>query len=329
MRAIRLSAYGAPPSLALEELPGPLPGAGEVLVRMAAAPVNPSDLAFLAGTYGVRKRLPVVPGFEGSGVVVSTGAGAEALAGARVAVTAGSGDGTWAELVVTRARLCTPVLATTGLEAAAALTVNPLTAWALLDVASRGSHRAAIQTAAGSALGRMLLRLAKRRGVPMIHVVRGPARAEELRALGGEHVLDSSAPGFDAELARLALALGATIAFDAVAGPLTGRLVAAMPEGGRVLVYGALSSEPSSLSPLDLVFGGRRVEGFWLAGWMRERGATEVAAARAGVEAHIGGDLRTDFAERATLDRAVEAILCRSRGERRGKLLLLLGGDPA
>jgi NADPH:quinone reductase-like Zn-dependent oxidoreductase len=113
MRALVLHAYDLSfcASLSLEERPVPQPGLGEVLVRMAASPINPSDLASLQGLYGEQNALPVVPGIEGCGTVVRTGAGylARRLMGKRVACAAGAGDGAWAEYMVAPARQCSPL----------------------------------------------------------------------------------------------------------------------------------------------------------------------------------------------------------------------------
>jgi NADPH2:quinone reductase len=323
MRAIALDAYGSPASLRLVSRPEPVPAAGEVLVRIAAASVNPSDLAFIRGRYGVRKRLPVVPGFEGSGVVVATGNGAEALLGARVALPAGDGDGTWAEYAVARARHCIRLREGADLEAAAALVINPMSAWALLDVAVAGAHRAAISTAAAGALGRMLARLARSRGYPLLHIVRRPEQVTALRALGAEHVLDSSADGFEEELARAAADLAATIAFDAVGGPLTRQLLAALPRGGRVLVYGALADADVCVSPLELVFGNKRIEGFWLSEWLRARTERELTDARAAVQERLADDLRTEVRLRVHLPELPDAIARYAAEMTAGKVLLI------
>src|SRR3972149_3926246 len=178
MRAVQLRAYdGKPDSVVVAELPMPHPGPGRVLVRVAASPINPSDLMFIRGLYGFKKALPVVPGFEGSGTVVVAGGGliARLLAGRRVACAAASPelrDGTWAEYMVTAARLAVPLRRDTDLEQAAMMLVNPLSAWALVDIARRAGHRAVVQTAAASALGRMVVRLAGRFGLAVINIVR-------------------------------------------------------------------------------------------------------------------------------------------------------------
>src|SRR5205085_1343735 len=120
-----LKAYGEP--LSVEKLPLPALRRGDVLVKIAAAPINPSDLVFLKNRYGIQKKLPVVPGFEGSGTVVAAhGRPGRMLVGKRVAVRAPeSGHGTWAQYMVCPAASCIPLLRGVTLEQGASLYVNP------------------------------------------------------------------------------------------------------------------------------------------------------------------------------------------------------------
>jgi NADPH:quinone reductase and related Zn-dependent oxidoreductases len=133
MQAAVLHAYdGAPDPLRVETRPVPRPQRGQVLVKMTAAPINPSDLMFLKGLYGVRKPLPVVPGWEGAGRVVATGDDwlSRLLLGKRVACGApNQHDGTWAEYMLTPSSRCIPLIDAIDDEAGAMLIVNPLTAW--------------------------------------------------------------------------------------------------------------------------------------------------------------------------------------------------------
>ena len=130
----------------------PRPGPGEVLVRIAAAPCNPSDITFMQGLYGVRKALPAVPGWEGAGTVVASGGGIHAnrLKGRRVACGGqADSDGTWAEYYLAPAKSCVPLRKSLSFEQGAGLIVNPLTAWALFGKAKQGRHPGIVQTAAG------------------------------------------------------------------------------------------------------------------------------------------------------------------------------------
>ena len=116
----------------------PRPGPGQVLVRIEAAPCNPSDLLFLQGLYGVSKALPTAPGWEGAGTVVSSGSGwlGRRLVGKRVACAGqGAGDGTWAQYFVANAAECVPLKRQLPIEQAASLFINPFTAMGLLDTA--------------------------------------------------------------------------------------------------------------------------------------------------------------------------------------------------
>src|SRR4051812_41856763 len=120
---------------------------GQVLVKVAAAPCNPSDLLLLQGKYGQLKKLPTVPGWEGAGTVIASGGGlfGRWLVGKRVACAVRSDrDGTWAEYVVANADNCIPLKAPVPFDQAASLIINPLTAMALLDTARRAGHRAAV-----------------------------------------------------------------------------------------------------------------------------------------------------------------------------------------
>ena len=304
-QALQLTSYdGGPDSLRLAERTiGPLKP-GEVLVRIAAAPINPSDLMFVRGLYGIKKALPAIPGFEGSGTVVAAGPGAlgRRLVGRRVACGATpGGDGTWAEYMVTGAAYCIPLADNISLEQGASLIVNPITAWALVDQARREKRAAAVQTAAASQLGRMVIRLAERADLPLINVVRRAGQAGELRALGARHVLDSSEPEFADRLAELCAELNATLAFDAVAGALTGQILGAMPDGSQAIVYGALSEAGCVIHPADLIFKRKTVSGFWLSDWLARKNILSMIRLAATIQRRLGGDLASAVQARLPL----------------------------
>lgn len=281
MRAVHLEKQARDLQEAIRALrivskPVPVPGPGQVLVRMEVAPCNPSDLVTLQGLYAVRKSLPAVPGWEGAGTVVKSGGGllGRFLEGRRVACGGqGDGDGTWAEYFVTEASMCVPLNLRLTWEQGSMLIVNPLTAMGLFHKVVRGRHRAAIVNAGAGQLGRMLGRLAGSRGVPVIHVVRREEQVALLGKLGGTVVLNENSQDFEESLQTEAKRLNATIALDAVAGNASGRLLRAMPNGAELVVYGMLSNEScGSIDPHDLIFEGKRVSGFWLAPWLMNMG---------------------------------------------------------
>jgi NADPH2:quinone reductase len=328
MQAAVLYAYdGAPDSLRIETRPVPRPQRGQALVKMTAAPINPSDLMFLKGLYGVLKPLPVVPGWEGAGRVVATGDDwlSRLLLGKRVACAApNQHDGTWAEYMLTASARCVPLMDSVDDEAGAMLIVNPLTAWALMDIARKGGHRAFVQTAAASALGRMLLRLSLHFGVEGIHIVRREEQAQLLRSLGARYVLNSEAEGFDEQLRETCRQLNATIAFEAVSGMTAARVLRALPDGGRLVLYGALSESPLMADPRDLIFQRKRVEGFWLADWLAKRSLWGQLRLARQVQHALGDLLRSEVAGRYPLHEVHRALQDYQASMTAGKRLLVM-----
>ena len=306
MRAVQFRAYDHPETLSVVEVPVPQPAAGQVLVKVAASPINPSDVMFIRGLYGLRKPLPATPGFEGSGVVVRTGGGMLAgfLDGKRVACHAtdpSTTGGMWSEYVTLPAAACVPLKKNVELEQGSMMLVNPFTAWALVDIARRGKHRAIVQTAAASALGRMVIRLAQGAGIPTINIVRRPEQVGILRSMGAQHVLDSHEAGFDDILREHCRTYAATIAFDAVAGEMTARVLRAMPNRGRMIVYGALSLAAAQADPGSLIFEGKSVEGFWLSAWLAKKSLLGRARIAGDVQKLLASELKSEVRGRYPL----------------------------
>lgn len=331
MRALQLRAYdGKPESLVLVEKPVPHPGKGQVLVKITATPVNPSDAGFVRGLYAMQKKLPVTPGFEGSGTVVAAGSGVmgRALAGKRVACSAPfDGDGTWAEYMVTSAKMCIPLRKHVSLEQGAMLIVNPMTAWALLDIAKRGGHRAVVQSAAASALGRMIFRLGQRLGITVINIVRRQEQVDLLQALGAKYVLNSSAPDFDEHLHRLSHQLQVSLSLEAVCGEIAGYILRALPKGAKMIVYGAISEQGCQIDPRSLIFDGKRLEGFWLAEWARNKSMFGQIRAAMQVQKLLASDLKTEVRARLPLEDAAKGLQQYAAQMTEGKILLVPHGS--
>ncbi len=293
-----LDLHEAIAGLRVEERPLPVPARGQVLIRMTAAPCNPSDLLFLQDQYGVKKTLPTVPGWEGAGEIVASGGGILPwfLKGKRVACAGQADrDGTWAEYFVTDAMHCLPLIKGMDAVQGSMLIVNPFTAAALLDEARSLGSKAVVHLAAASALGRMMVPLARDMGLPLINVVRRPAQVELLRGLGAEHVLNSSDDDHLEQLSALCQQLGATVACDPVAGARTGQVLDALGQGGTVLVYGALSGQPcAGIDPIGLIFRAWTVRGFWLSEWVEKNNMLRIInRGNALQKQFVAGNLRT------------------------------------
>ncbi|MGE3315009.1 MAG: zinc-dependent alcohol dehydrogenase family protein [Planctomycetaceae bacterium] len=284
MRAVVFEKFGNPSEvLQVKEIPEPKPGPGEVLVRMHASPINPSDLLTVHGMYGRLPKLPAVPGFEGVGTVEAAGPGlyGKYLVGKRVAVLNGV-TGNWCDKTVVTARQAVPLGRDLPLEQAAMFFVNPATAYLMTrEVLEVPKGEWLLQTAANSAVGHMVIRLGREFGFRTINVVRRAEQVDQLKELGGDQAihfdprehppekLRDQVKGIVGERASLKYAI------DAVGGATGTAAFNAVGNHGRMLVYGALSDEPIEASPRTLVTHSSTVEGFWLARWMMEAGVLE------------------------------------------------------
>lgn len=312
MTAVVLDSYSGVDALRVEQRPVPKPGHDEVLVKVAASPINPSDLAFLVGRYGFRPPPPVVPGGEGSGTVVAVGPGVMGryFLGKRVACfRKADGDGVWAEYAVTSAKGgVLPLNQAVSLEQGAMSAINPLAAIALLEIAKEGGQTAIVLTAAASALGQMVNRLCQSEGIRAINVVRRDAQVELLKEQGATVVLNSSETDFDQQLHDACHKHDAHLAFDAVAGPLTGQLLKALPKHSKVTVYGGLSFAAAQADPDQLIFEDKAIDGFWLGPWMRTKNLIQIQMIWRRAQKLIATELKSEIRARYPLQEAQKAV---------------------
>lgn len=326
MRAVVLKSYSGVDGVEVEERPIPKPGHNEVLVKVEASPINPSDLLFITDKYGFRKPLPVVPGFEGSGTVVAAGSGLmpRFMMGRRVACAVQEkGDGLWAEYVVAPSQYVIPLANHVSFEQGAMTLVNPLSAWAILEIARNGGHRFIVHTAAASALGKMLIRLSSRFNVQVVNVVRRKEQETVLRELGANHILNSSDGDFEQKLHDLCHRHNIRLAFDAIAGTMTRQLVHAMPDGANVRVYGGLSEQPSQVDYVDLLFHRKSVSGFWLTDWLGTKNMLQLFRLSQQVQKLLASDLKSEVAARYPLSDIKTALQYYMENMSGGKVLLV------
>jgi NADPH:quinone reductase len=313
--------------LTLREIPVPRPQMGQVLIRMAAAPINPSDLGSLSGlSYSGKRQFPFTPGLEGSGTVIEAAEGLmpRLLNGRQVACSALlTGDGTWAEYMVTSAELCVPLNRNVSLEQGATLLVNPLSALAMFEIAQRGKHRAIVSTAAASALGGMILRLGKRRNIPIIHVVRRQVQLDSVRQLGGEYVLNSRDPDFVEQLRTMAHQLQATLLLDAISGTMTQQLAEAAPYGSTILLYSMLSFQDCSIDSRTAFVKNLHFEGWFLPNWLREKNLFQALQLSRQAQSLLGTDLKSPIHKRFPLASAQKGLETYVGDMSAGKILLV------
>ncbi|NIF72852.1 zinc-binding dehydrogenase [Burkholderia sp. Ap-962] len=319
----------------LETAPVPAPADDEILVRIEAAPVNPSDILGLLGPADIatlardaaaqppvttadvpaellasaaaRHDLPLSLGNEGAGTVVAAGNQARHLLGRAVALR--SPLGAYAQYRAVSAAEVLVLPEGTAPEAGASALINPMTALSMLETMRVEGHTALIHTAAASNLGQMLVKICAADGVPLVNVVRNASQVALLRELGAQYVLDSSAADFDAALVEAIEATGATLAFDAIGGgDMAERLLTAMGvvTTRRMTRYDRYGSSThrqvylyGTLDPSPTILTRRSGLAWGVGGWLltwRLRQFGEAAAAR--MRERIVAELETTFASR-------------------------------
>ncbi len=326
MKALILSAYDGNPQL--KEVIIPRPQKGEVLIQIDSSPINPSDYSFINGRYHTKKNLPVIPGFEASGIVVATGDDfmSKRLLGKSIACFAPQdGNGTWAEYMVTKNNMVIPLKKGVDLEQGSMLLVNPMSVLAMLEIVKKGRHKAIANTAAASALGQMLNKVCMENNIPIVNIVRREEQEVSLKVQGAKYIINSSLDDFPEALSEVFAKLKVTLAFDAISGQMTTDLLEALPDGGEVTVYGNLSEEPASVLSKHLIFEKKKVSGFWLSAWIAKQALLKLLYTFNKVQKYLSKKHQFKINKRVSLEETVEGISLYYNKMSDGKVLVKPG----
>ncbi len=326
MKAIRFEKFGDPSEvLRPVEMPVHQPGPGEVRVRMIASPINPSDLLTIRGKYGVMPLLPFTPGYEGVGIVEAAGPGliGKFYVGRRVAVLSQTG-GNWAEYTVVPALRVVPVAKDLPDEQVASFFVNPATVLAMVrHVLGVPKGAWLLQSAAGSTLGRMIIKLGRHDGFRTINVVRRREAIAELKGLGADAVICPADGPIGDQVRGVVGGDGVKYAVDPVGGDTGTGLFDSLGEDGRMLVYGTLEQKPLEIDPRRMIAGKRVVEGFYLGHWAAARSKVKMLLLFREIADLIRkGVLATELGHEFPLGAIGDAVREAEKVGRRGKVLL-------
>jgi len=333
--------------ISLLRVPTPEPSADEVVVRVEASPINPSDLGLLIGAADMAtakasgsKDAPVITaqvpeaamkgmagrldeslpvGNEGAGVVVRTGSSdaAKALMGKTVAMIGGA---MYAQYRTMRAKDCLVLPAGTTPAEGASCFVNPLTALGMVETMRREGHKALVHTAAASNLGQMLNKICLKDGIGLVNIVRSPQQVDILRKIGAKHICDSTAPAFMDDLTNALVETGATLAFDAIGGgKLAGQILTCMEISANktAKVY---SRYGSSVYKQVYIYGGldtRPIElnrafgmAWGVGGWLLFPFLQKIGAADGErLRQRVAAELKTTFASHYTKEVSLQEVL--------------------
>jgi len=320
--------------LSLAEVPLVEPKPDEIVVRVDAAPINPSDLALVFGPADVstlrrsgqsaqadipasamkfvagRVSQSLPCGNEGAGLVVKAGSSpeAQALLGKMVGIVGGA---TYGQYRTIRSGTCLAFPEGVTAVDAASWFVNPMTALGMVETMRKEGHKALVHTAAASNLGQMLIKICLQEGIELVNIVRRQQQADLLKSIGAKHVVSSQSPSFFSDLTEALVATGATIAFDAIGGgKLAGQILSCMEMAAtrnateysrygsdvhkQVYIYGGLDRSPTTL---NRSFGLNWSLGGWLLTPFLQTAGPEV---RQRLRARVAAEIKTTFASTYT-----------------------------
>jgi trans-2-enoyl-CoA reductase len=322
INAVVYETHGNPPDvLHVESRPWPTPAAGEVIVKMRAAPINPADLNQIEGKYPVRAELPATPGFEGAGVVADVGADVKGLTSGALVILPHN-VGTWRDAVAVKGDELVVVPDGITVVHAAMLKINPMTAWRLLhDYVKLERGDWLIQNAANSAAGRAIIQIAHELGYKTVNVVRRSQLIDELRADGGDVVLvdgENLRQEVKDSIAGVPIRLG----LNAVGGESALRLANCLAPGSTMVTYGAMSLQPLKIPNGLLIFKDLRFRGIWINKWYdNATPAQRMEAFQQLFEMAKSGLLQTKVEKAYPLSEVKAAVAHAARGQRSGKII--------
>ena len=296
----------------------------QVLVEMKAAPINPADINVLEGKYPIRSPLPAVVGNEGVGVIAQTGG---AVSNLRVGQYVISLDrvGSWCEAYVTDASNLIPLPDDMPLEQAAMLSVNPPTAWRMLEAfVTLKPGDWVIQNAANSGVGRSVIQIARFRGLRTVSVVRRKELIPELQAEGADIVVTDEIP-LSKQIRDLTGDADVPLGLNAVGGDSAREIAKSLGDHGTLVTYGAMGLQPLQMSNSLLIFKDLCFRGFWINAWYRRADVREIQEMFDELIPLVAaGKLKAPVEKIYPLTDARDALIHARQDRRKGKILFVM-----
>jgi NADPH:quinone reductase len=324
MKAILFRRNGNPEDvLEYADIPIPVPKEKEVLVRILASPVNPADNMFIEGRYRVKPEFPQVAGLEATGIIEGIGPGVDLVPGSLVSFRHRN---TWAEYAIVPAEKLCILPALFPIEKAAQFSLNPFTAWALLEQAMLTDMDYLLLTAGNSSVSKIMLQLANRRGIKTIAVVRSLIIAEELKSLGATYVLEADPANLAAQVSEVTDGKGVNAIVDAVGGAIGTELIHCAAAKGQILLYGLLSEDHVSFYNAEVIMKLLTLKGFGLDNWLQSTPELTKQKMMQELISTIGSaDFKMPVAGKFSLSDFQSALKCNQQFHHSGKVLLYPG----
>ncbi len=297
--------------LKLTELEIAKPGDNDVIIKVHSAPINPSDIAFIQGSYNIVKTLPAVPGFEASGKIIDAGNNIKNLIGRNVSCfVQDDKSGTWSEFVVANKNDIIVLKDNMEMDQAACFTVNPFTAYGMFEIALLRESKAVIQNAGGGQVAATIRMMAEENNIQVVNIVRKQKSADRLIQEGSKYVLVESDESFKDQLNSIVKELDATVAYDAVGGSLSGIMFNALPSDSELVVYGGLSNKPiTDIDVMEIIFNNKIISGFNLLDWKTDMDTEEFDKISEKLQdKFISGEYNTNIRDVSSLDDIVSSM---------------------
>ena len=327
MKQVLIDRYGTPCDVArsadVADVGEPAPD--EVVFDVLAFPINPADMWFCRGSYRLKPPLPATPGAECVGRIAAVGAAVKHVKKGDLVINLQREN--WAQRRKVKGDDAIPLPAGIDLKQAAMVRINPPTALLMLsDFVDLKPDDWVIQNVANSAVGRLLIPLARARGVKTMNVVRRESLFNELKALGAD-ACAVDGPDLAEEVKAQTGGTPIRLGLDAVSGRATARLLACVGEGGVVCNYGSMSGEDPVMSRATLISGGQSLVGFILGRGLATRSLEQVRAMYADLGRQImDGTLYAPVEKVYPIEEIKAALTHAQRGERSGKILVAPNG---
>lgn len=325
MKEIIFEKLGMPEDvLEVRESPAPEPLADEVQIEVKARNINPSDLMFIQGRYGIQPTLPSSAGFEAAGIVSKSDAEGRVPVGTRVMFTAqGTSMGTWREYITLPAKQVIPMPEGMSFEVACQAFVNPVTAVAMVNKSKLKAGEWLLLTAGASAFGKFAIQVAKSKGIKVACTVRHDEQKKYLTNLGADLVINTEKEDLR-NLITERIGEGVSAVFDAVGGELGAKALTCVKQLGTMYVFGVLSLQNMPLNTGMMIFKEVSVEGFWLSGFLQRISKEERAQLYKETQGFLMSDDATaEVAEKFPLIEVKAAIEAYNKPGRNGKILLV------
>ncbi len=320
MQAVSFDRAGEPEDvLSCVDIAVPSQSPDEVLVTVKARPVQPADLSFVKGQYRIRPIFPQVAGLEGCAEVVRGGE-PNFAPGDRVAFRF---PGTWAELAAIPAPRLVSIPDDVRDETACQISLNPVSAWALLKQAHVTPEDWIVVTAAASTVSNIVGAIARARGVHTIGVVRGDEVLAKPRCTA-DFVVSASRPSLTKDIVEITGNRGVNTVLDSVGGPLVTRLIGTLVAGGRIIAYGVQDQEPISITNAMIVYSNLMWEGFGIDRWLSRQPKGEIKAMFSEMWSMVrSGVIQLPVDSTYPLQQFQEALKANAAKERKGKVIMV------